>query len=71
MYKGYLQELKIGQVSNSLKQLAVKIQSYELLARFKCFPLGFYVSKLKLILLSNKFFYNKCIKKKTPQHSFH
>jgi len=28
-YKGYLQELKIGEVSNSLRQLALKIQSYE------------------------------------------
>jgi hypothetical protein len=43
-YKGYLQELKIGEVSNSLRQLALKIQSYELPAR-----LGLCVSKLKLL----------------------
>jgi hypothetical protein len=55
MYKGYLQELKIGEVPNSLRQLALKIQSYELIARLKCFPLGLCVSKLKLILFSNKF----------------
>jgi hypothetical protein len=30
MYKGYLQELKISEVSNNLRQLALKIQSYEL-----------------------------------------
>jgi len=54
MYKGYLQKLKIGEVSNSQKQLALKIQSYEVLARLICFPLGFFVLKLKLIILSNK-----------------
>jgi hypothetical protein len=53
-YKGYLQELKIGEVSNSLRQLALKIQSYELPARLRCSPLGLCVSKLKLILLSHK-----------------
>jgi hypothetical protein len=35
-YKGYLQELKVGEVSNSLRQLALKIQSYELPARLRC-----------------------------------
>jgi hypothetical protein len=53
-YKDYLPELKIGEVSNSLRQLALKIQSYELHARLRCSPLGLCVSKLKLILLSHK-----------------
>ncbi len=48
-YKGYLQELKIGEVSDSLRQLALKIQSYELPARLRCSPLGLCVSKLKLL----------------------
>jgi hypothetical protein len=49
-YKGHIQELKIGEVSNSLRQLALKLQSYELPARLRCSPLGLCVSKLKLIL---------------------
>jgi len=63
MYKGYLQELRIGQVSNNLRQLALKIQSCELLTSLKCFPLGLCVSKLKLILLSNKSFTTSALKK--------
>jgi hypothetical protein len=52
--KATYKNINIGEVSNSLKQLALKIQSYELFARLKCFRLGLCVSKLKKILLSNK-----------------
>jgi hypothetical protein len=55
-YKGYLQELKIGEVSNSLRQLALKLQSYELPARLRwlvCFKVN---STFTQIL------YNKCTK---------
>ncbi len=69
-YKGYLQELKIGEVSNSLRQLALKIQSYELPARLRCSPLGLCVSKLKLILLSHKSFTTSALNKQTQQRSF-
>jgi hypothetical protein len=62
-YKGYLQKLKIGEVSNSVRQLALKIQSYELPARLRCSPLGLCASKPKLILLSHKSFTTSALNK--------
>jgi hypothetical protein len=69
-YKGYLQESKIGEVSNGVRQLALKIQSYELPARLRCSPLGLCGSKLKLILLSHKSSTTSALNKYTQQSSF-